>query len=950
MSNIQKNKVSTASKMRINKGEEHSFNKKNGNKKARTVSKKKKAKAKDKNHKSSKSNFNLKAFFSSEKLRVVLGFLLVFFSIFLLISFISFFLTHDMDDGLYDKNFFTCLSKGDTVENLLGVVGMYFSFLFIKSGFGIASLGFILLFVLWGIRLISGKSKMPLGKITIYTLAIILAVSGALSYPCVVSGKLAESWWLGGEVCQDLLTLLSYKVGKVGVALIVLLYIAIIVVLCGGWTLVKSMKSSSEADNTAINEDTEKDTLQRLLDDNKQSENSSDETDADADDSDTDSGSDERISIFSRIKLWCTNKKTSHPEEESVAQVPENEPSVVAGKSVVEHSDEHTSPSENTSDNRQESHIITSIREELPRQEEQVSTEANFMGEDILIDDTSSDDAAESSVMEKNITTEYSVLEPGDEDGISVIATEDEQQESADEEMTPEKLLEKYGPYDPHLDLPDYTLPTLELLEEHTNAKRSPEQKMLEINANKIRIKKTLEDYKIEIESISAIEGPTVTLYEIKPAPGVRIARIKGLTDDIAMSLSAKGIRIIAPIPGKGTVGIEVANANPQIVPMKVCMASEKFQNSGKMALPIAIGKTISDEVYVFDLAKMPHVLMAGATGQGKSVGLNVVLTSLLYKKHPSELKFVLVDPKKVELTLYSKIERHYLAKLPDSAEAIITDTKKVVKTLTSLCSEMDMRYALLKEAQCRNIIEYNEKFKARRLNPEKGHRFLPYIVLVFDEFADCIMTAGREVEQPIARLAQLARAIGIHLIIATQRPSVNIITGLIKANFPARIAFKVSSKIDSRTILDEQGAENLIGRGDMLISANSETLRIQCAWVDTPEIESICDYIGNQRGYTSALYLPEVAEEEGGTTEQTADDDEYDTCFADAARQVVLTQQGSASFLQRKLKVGFSRAGRIMDQLERDGIVGAQVGSKAREVLYKDIASLEEYLKSKNL
>jgi S-DNA-T family DNA segregation ATPase FtsK/SpoIIIE len=462
-------------------------------------------------------------------------------------------------------------------------------------------------------------------------------------------------------------------------------------------------------------------------------------------------------------------------------------------------------------------------------------------------------------------------------------------------------------------------------------------------------IQDTLSNYGVQIQSISAIEGPTITLYEIVPAPGVRISKIKNLEDDIALSLSALGIRIIAPMPGKGTIGIEVPNSVAKIVPMRSTIQAEKFQHSGKMILPIAIGKTISNEVFVFDLTKMPHVLMAGATGQGKSVGLNAVLVSLLYKKHPAELKFVLVDPKKVELTLYSKIERHYLAKLPDLDEAIITDTKKVVRTLNSLCIEMDLRYDLLKNAQCRNIVEYNEKFKARKLNPEKGHRFLPYIVLVFDEFADCIMTAGREIESPIARLAQLARAIGIHLIIATQRPSVNIITGIIKANFPARIAFKVSSKIDSRTILDSGGAERLIGKGDMLISTGNDIIRLQCALVDTPEVERICDFIGEQHGFTSALYLPEVPDEQEDNT-QEADDGDIDAMFVDAAYVVVNSGHGSTSLLQRKLKLGYNRAGRIMDQLERVGIVGPFEGSKAREVRIKDPMMLEEKLKELGL
>ncbi|MFA7401908.1 MAG: DNA translocase FtsK, partial [Bacteroidales bacterium] len=504
-------------------------------------------------------------------------------------------------------------------------------------------------------------------------------------------------------------------------------------------------------------------------------------------------------------------------------------------------------------------------------------------------------------------------------------------------------------PYDPYAELSQYQFPPVELLEEYTNTIRTLEEKEAEIRSNKIRIQDTLSNYGVQIQSISAIEGPTITLYEIVPAPGVRISKIKNLEDDIALSLSALGIRIIAPMPGKGTIGIEVPNSVPKIVPMRSTVQSEKFQHASKMILPIAIGKTISNEVFVFDLAKMPHVLMAGATGQGKSVGLNAVLVSLLYKKHPAELKLVLVDPKKVELTLYSKIERHYLAKLPDLEEAIITDTKKVVRTLNSLCIEMDLRYDLLKEAQCRNIVEYNEKFKSRRLNPEKGHRFLPYIVLIFDEFADCIMTAGREIESPIARLAQLARAIGIHLIIATQRPSVNIITGIIKANFPARIAFKVSSKIDSRTILDSGGAERLIGKGDMLISTGNDIIRLQCALVDTPEVEKICDFIGEQHGFTSALHLPEVPDEQEDNS-QEADDGDIDSMFADAAYVVVNSGHGSTSLLQRKLKLGYNRAGRIMDQLERVGIVGPFEGSKAREVRIKDPMTLEEKLKEMGL
>ena len=505
-----------------------------------------------------------------------------------------------------------------------------------------------------------------------------------------------------------------------------------------------------------------------------------------------------------------------------------------------------------------------------------------------------------------------------------------------------EQRLQDAGEYDPKLDLSRYEFPTIELLKPYGG--QGPQITKEELEENKNKIVETLNQYKIEIAKIKATIGPTVTLYEIIPAPGVRISKIKSLEDDIALSLAALGIRIIAPIPGKGTIGIEVPNSKPDVVSMRSLIASEKFQ-SADMELPVVLGKTISNEIFVTDLAKMPHLLMAGATGQGKSVGLNAILVSLLYKKHPSQIKFVLVDPKKVELTLFNKIERHFLAKLPDEEDAIITDTSKVVKTLNSLCVEMDERYELLKIAQCRNIKEYNTKFIKRRLNPENGHRFLPYIVLVVDEFADLIMTAGREVETPIARLAQLARAIGIHLIIATQRPSVNIITGLIKANFPARIAFRVTSRIDSRTILDAGGADQLIGRGDMLFSNGNDLIRIQCGFVDTPEVEEITEFIGSQQGYPQAFLLPEVADEGGFEGGNLADADR-DELFDEAARVVVLSQQGSASLLQRKLKLGYNRAGRLVDQLEAAGIIGPFEGSKARKVLIPDEVSLEQFLK----
>lgn len=541
---------------------------------------------------------------------------------------------------------------------------------------------------------------------------------------------------------------------------------------------------------------------------------------------------------------------------------------------------------------------------------------------------------------------EPEILEDSDDGEFSVkVATAEADDILSNEEVNDK--LEEFGEYDPKLDLSSYTLPPIDLLQKYDS--KGPSVDKSELEANKNKIVDTLSNYKIEISKIMATVGPTVTLYEIVPAPGVRISKIKNLEDDIALSLAALGIRIIAPIPGKGTIGIEVPNSNPDMVSMRSLIASKKFQDSN-YELPVVMGKTITNETFTFDLTKMPHLLVAGATGQGKSVGLNAILISILYKKHPAQVKFVLVDPKKVELTLYNRIERHFLAKLPDEEDAIITDTSKVVATLNSLCIEMDDRYELLKVAQVRTIKEYNAKFIARKLNPENGHRYLPYIVVLIDEFADLIMTAGKDVEHPIARLAQLARAIGIHLIVATQRPSVNVITGMIKANFPARIAFRVLSKIDSRTILDGSGADQLIGRGDMLISTGSDMVRLQCGFVDTPEVDDICAYIGDQRGYTDAFLLPEYVDDSADAGGGNIDSDELDPLFPDAARIVVIHQQGSASLLQRKLKLGYNRAGRIIDQLESMGIIGPFKGSKARDVLYSDEMALEELLASKGL
>ena len=566
--------------------------------------------------------------------------------------------------------------------------------------------------------------------------------------------------------------------------------------------------------------------------------------------------------------------------------------------------------------------------------------EVNIIKEDSIEDhDFKQSNQSEEKIIKEESSKEVSIEK--EEFDIDITTNEEEVLSKSEIKEKTKELVD----YDPTLDLSSYKVPSIDLLNDYGSGKIEIDKSELEENKNKIV--QTLNNYKIGISSISATIGPTITLYEIVPEAGVRISKIKNLEDDIALSLSALGIRIIAPIPGKGTIGIEVPNLSPATVSMKAVLASDKFQNSN-MELPIALGKTISNETFVADLAKMPHLLMAGATGQGKSVGLNAILASLLYKKHPSQVKFVLVDPKKVELTLFNKIERHFLAKLPDSEEAIITDTKKVINTLNSLCIEMDQRYDLLQNAQCRNIVEYNKKFISRKLNPNDGHKYMPYIVLVIDEFADLIMTAGKEVETPIARLAQLARAIGIHLIVATQRPSVNVITGIIKANFPARVAFRVTSKIDSRTILDAGGADQLIGRGDMLISLGSDLIRLQCAFIDTPEVEEITDFIGNQRAYPEAFLLPEYVGESEANTNDT-DLDDRDALFEDAARMIVQHQSGSTSLIQRKLKLGYNRAGRIIDQLEAARIVGPFEGSKARQVLIKDEFALEELLNNLN-
>lgn len=784
--------------------------------------------------------------------KVVLGCLLILFSIALLLAFISFYMYGQVDQSAVNQ----LTDRKETVQNWLGKFGAFLADLLVYKGFGIASFIFVRLFFLTGLFLILEISFRKLKNIWFWDLFVIIILS-------VLFGFFATSLpELGGVIGYELNLFSQDYIGKTGTLLVLLFGIVIYMIF--------KIKISPEKIKTYF-ENTKK----------------------------------EIKSDLSSVASAGTPSSAYNLEEYAIKEAEADEEIdgihlKTASGSQFEINKEALKP---TISNPSEITLKTTPLEVTPPPYIAPTPEI------IHTDD------------------EHFVIEKAPEEDII-------------EENLASKLVADFGLFDPTLDLSNYKYPTIDLLKEYSNGGITINQEELEENKNKIV--ETLRNYKIEIAQIKATVGPSVTLYEIVPEAGIRISKIKSLEDDIALSLSALGIRIIAPIPGKGTIGIEVPNKNPTMVSMKSVIGSAKFQEA-EMELPIALGKTISNETFVVDLAKMPHLLMAGATGQGKSVGLNAVITSLLYKKHPAEIKFVMVDPKKVELTLFNKIERHYLAMLPDSDDAIITDNAKVVNTLNSLCVEMDNRYNLLKDAMVRNIKEYNEKFKARKLNPENGHRFLPYIILVVDEFADLIMTAGKEVEMPIARLAQLARAIGIHLIIATQRPSVNVITGLIKANFPARIAFRVSSKIDSRTILDGQGADQLIGRGDLLYSNGNDVVRVQCAFVDTPEVEKIVDFIGSQKAYATAYLLPEFIGEESGIN-LDMDISERDSLFREAAEVIVNAQQGSASLLQRKLKLGYNRAGRLIDQLEAAGIVGPFEGSKARNVNIPDISSLDQF------
>lgn len=804
--------------------------------------------------------------------KVLIGALLVLFSVALLLSFVSYFIY-----GNYDQSALGSFAdRSEKTYNWLGKFGAYLSDFFLYKGFGAASFLFVRLFFLAGAYLLVDISLAKLKSSLFWDMFAMVIISILFGF-----------FWdyvpqLGGVIGYEMNLFAQDYIGKTGTFLV--LFFGVIVYL------ILKIKVSTEG-----------------------------------------------------IKNFFENRSKSFEEElNEGSQITENvaiTPEAAINDIIVNEEIVTTNPSLDFND-AEDDEILSNI--------ELKTTPSSFEINKEALKPTISNPSEISLKPVPPVAVPH-IIEPivPEVPKSEIIHTDDDsftiekiEEEAAVEENLAARLVQDFGEFDPTLELSNYQFPSIELLKEYSSGGITINQAELEENKN--RIVDTLKNYNIGISQIKATVGPTVTLYEIVPEAGIRISKIKNLEDDIALSLAALGIRIIAPIPGKGTIGIEVPNNNPTMVSMKSVIASPKFQTA-EMELPIALGKTISNETFVVDLAKMPHLLMAGATGQGKSVGLNAVLTSLLYKKHPAEVKFVLVDPKKVELTLFNKIERHYLAKLPDDGDAIITDNTKVIHTLNSLCIEMDNRYSLLKDAMVRNIKEYNEKFKHRKLNPENGHRFLPYIVLVVDEFADLIMTAGKEVETPIARLAQLARAIGIHLIIATQRPSVNVITGMIKANFPARIAFRVTSKIDSRTILDTGGADQLIGRGDLLYTQGNDIVRVQCAFVDTPEVEKITEYIGSQKAYPNAYLLPEYVGEESGIS-LDIDISERDSMFRDAAEIIVTAQQGSASLLQRKLKLGYNRAGRLIDQLEAAGIVGPFEGSKARSVNIPDLVALEHF------
>lgn len=850
----------------------------------------------------------------SDRRRIIVGLSIASVTVYIAFAFISYLFTWQIDQSTLDipvnKLFF---NSNIVASNWSGTLGAFLAQRFMYRWFGLPSFSLIVILSVIALKLLRIK-ELPIWRITKLSIVYTIWFSVALGYvfhhaafaPGGIHGYFISEW-------------LNSIIGKLGTAIVLVTLLFVILSFTFDSFIARSKQFVKNLFTSKLIDTEMKPEGANIIEN---------------------TGLDDNIDIDGTAEPIENEVNISEAESENEAEpIEESENGAIKIEITTTTTIDDNAEIDESFDNLND--VSATIVET-----DNISSNARNVGSDNfhVIDTTISTESEESSTIENKETGESSTLENTDAESsgdviMDVTQNEEETQRAKDIDR------KDMGPYDPTLDLENYRLPSIDLLNDYEQKNVAVTDE--ELVANKDRIVETLNDYKIQIDKINATVGPTVTLYEIVPAKGIKISKIKNLSDDIAMSLAALGIRIIAPIPGRGTIGIEVPNEKPQTVAMRTVLASKKFQES-KFELPVAIGKTITNETFAFDLTKTPHLLVAGATGQGKSVGLNAILTSLLYKKHPAQLKLVLVDPKKVELTLYKSLEKYFLAKLPDADEAIITDTQKVVNTMQSLCIEMDNRYNLLKDAGCRNIKEYNAKFIERRLNPEKGHHYLPYIVVVIDEFADLIMTAGKEVELPIARLAQLARAIGIHLIIATQRPTTNVITGLIKANFPARIAFKVMSMIDSRTILDAPGANQLIGRGDMLISLGSEVTRVQCAFVDTPELERIMEFIEQQQSYTGAYELPEFTPEGGdGSSLEDVDLSKRDALFEEAARVIVISQQGSTSLIQRKFSIGYNRAGRIVDQLEAAGIVGPFEGSKARQVLIPDELALDRLLET---
>lgn len=838
-----------------------------------------------------------------ESTRKVVGFLLVVFAAVLAISFTSFFFSWKLDQSLMSRSVDGLSYSNGAAKNAMGYYGAQLAFQFVHNGFGLAAYALLPYLALTGLFLLFDYRPFSLLRIAVHTILFTVWFSLFLGF--------SLRWWplLGGSFGFFGNQQIETAIGAVGSFFFLAAYAVAYSMFFLNANPFARIKMKYGPDGELLDSESDLDgagasdgnaSFREEKTETANIEQSSDFEPSIHEDFAVDGPEDDVI----EVELQDDTPPLSKAEREALTQISLKTADANAPLKVVNPAPPIIEKFDDFVVHRGEEEVVDTAMAPVNQEPKPFGVDEDFQVE-VMVDET--DEEVDENTGDNSMNRM----------GIDTV-------------------------YDPTLELSKYVFPSLDLLQEHDSKRQ--EIDMDEIQRSKDMIIQTLENYKIGISSIKASVGPTVTLYEIVPAPGVKISKIKNLEDDIALSLAALGIRIIAPIPGKGTIGIEVPNKNPETVPMRSVLASKKFQDCD-FQLPVILGKTISNEIFVADLAKMPHLLMAGATGQGKSVGLNSILVSLLYKKHPAYVKFVLVDPKKVELTLFNKIERHFLAKLPGDGEAIITDNHKVINTLNSLCVEMDNRYKLLQDALVRNIIEYNNKFLSRKLNPNDGHRFLPYIVVVIDEVADLMMTAGKEIETPIARLAQLARAIGIHLILATQRPSVNVITGMIKANFPARIAFRVSSKIDSRTILDGNGADQLIGRGDMLYSGGNEVIRLQCPFVDTPEVERIVDFIGEQRAFPTAYVLPEVKEEGGVLAGDGLDSGDLDPLFEDAARVVVLNQVGSTSMIQRKMKIGYNRAGRLMDQLEDAGIVGGNNGSKARQVLITDEYSLEQFL-----